>query len=213
MNKTHDTQDGIPTSEPSEVSLRAQEIISESEPDCSKEESLGNVVNTGVEDDGALESALGADELHVLLLEVRNQLQSEQENVLRVRAEMENLRRRVSRDVENAHKFGLERLINELLPVIDSLELGLRASEQEEASIESLHEGGKLTLKMFLAALEKFSLQVVDPADTSFDPEFHQAISMQESDNKSPGTVLQVVQKGYTLSGRLVRPAMVIVAT
>ena len=212
MNKTHATQEEVSTSEPPEISLKAEEIVSESEPDCIQEESLGDVADEENRDDKATEPALSADELQALLLETRSQVQREQENVLRARAEVENLRRRASRDVENAHKFGLERLISELLPVIDSLELGLRASNQEGASVESLHEGGKLTLKMFLAALEKFSLQVIEPVDASFDPELHQAISIQESDSRASGTVLQVVQKGYTLSGRLVRPAMVIVA-
>ena len=151
------------------------------------------------------------EELQALLAAAQHTVSQEQENALRAKAEMENLRRRTGRDIENAHRFGIERLVNELLPVIDSLELGLHASDQEGATVHALREGAELTLKMFLTALEKYDLQVVNPIDTAFDPEFHQAMSMQKSEDKAIGTILQVVQKGYTLSGRLVRPAMVIV--
>ncbi|MCH9663002.1 MAG: nucleotide exchange factor GrpE [Gammaproteobacteria bacterium] len=155
---------------------------------------------------------LTAAQLQVLLDEALAEAEAGKDSALRAQAEMENLRRRASRDVENAHKFGVERLINELLPVVDSLELGLQAGAAENASVESLCEGGELTLKMFKGALEKYDVLAVDPQDAPFDPEFHQAMSMQEHEGTAPGTVLQVVQKGYTLNGRLVRPAMVIVS-
>ena len=158
-------------------------------------------------------SDLSVEQLQTLLDETRTALAEAKDEALRARAEMENLRRRTIRDVENAHKFGIERLVGELLPVIDSLELGLQAADaQEGATVEALREGSELTLKMMLGALEKSQLQVVNPVDESFNPEFHQAMSMQPSEEKASGTVMQVFQKGYTLSGRLVRPAMVIVA-
>jgi molecular chaperone GrpE len=128
---------------------------------------------------------------------------------LRTAAELENVRKRASRDVENAHRFALERFSRELLAVRDSLEMGLAA---EGASVESLLEGSEATLKILGATMQQFGIEVVDPAGEPFDPEFHEAISMQPSDDVEPGSVVTVVQKGYSLNGRLLRPAMVVVA-
>ncbi len=129
---------------------------------------------------------------------------------LRASAELENVRKRAQRDVENARKFALERFGKELLTVRDTLEMGLAAGEG--ASAESLLEGKAATLKMLAAVMQQFGIEEVDPAGEPFDPEFHEAISMQPSDDVEPGSVVNVVQKGYSLNGRLLRPAMVIVA-
>lgn len=129
---------------------------------------------------------------------------------LRAVAELDNVRKRATRDVENAHKFALERFSKELLAVRDTLEMGL--ASVEGASIESLIEGKEATLKLLTTVLQQFGIEEVDPAGEPFDPELHEAISMQPSDTAEPGSVLTVVQKGYTLNGRLLRPAMVIVA-
>jgi len=131
---------------------------------------------------------------------------------LRACAELENTKRRMQRDIENAHKYSVEKFVLELLPVKDSLEMGLDATKEQNGNIEKLVEGTELTLKMFNDAVNKFGVEVVDPIDQPFDPEFHQAMSMQESHLKPPNTVLAVMQKGYTLNGRLVRPAMVVVS-
>lgn len=131
------------------------------------------------------------------------------ERYLRASAETENVRKRAGRDVENAHKFALERFGKELLAVKDTLEMGLAV---EGASAESLLEGSNATLKLLGSTLERFGIVEVDPEGEPFDPEFHEAISVQPSDNVEPGSVVTVVQKGYTLNGRLLRPAMVIVA-
>jgi len=131
------------------------------------------------------------------------------ERYLRAAAEVENARKRANRDVENAHKFALERFSKELLAVRDSLEMGLAA---ENASVESLLEGSTATLKLLGKTMEHFGVEVVDPAGEPFDPEYHEAISMQPSEDLEPGSVVIVVQKGYRLNGRLLRPAMVIVA-
>lgn len=131
------------------------------------------------------------------------------ERYLRAAAETENVRKRAARDVEHAHKFALERMGKELLGVKDTLEMGLAA---EGASIESLTEGSDATLKLLASVLERFGIVEIDPEGEPFDPEFHEAISMQPSDSAEPHSVLTVVQKGYTLNGRLLRPAMVIVA-
>lgn len=143
------------------------------------------------------------------LAELQAKADENWERYLRASAEVENIRKRAGRDVENAHKYALERFGKELLAVRDTLEMGLAV---EGASIESLLEGSNATLKLLGSTMERFGIVEVDPAGEPFDPEFHEAISMQPSDNVEPGSVVTVVQKGYTLNGRLLRPAMVIVA-
>jgi molecular chaperone GrpE len=130
---------------------------------------------------------------------------------LRVVAEMENLRKRTRRDVENARKFGIERFAEEILGVADSLEMGLEAGAG--ASVESLLEGKAATLKLLLGTLEKFGVEVIDPEGEPFDPQIHEAMTMQPSDSAEPDSVIVVVQKGYQLNGRLLRPARVVVAS
>ena len=128
---------------------------------------------------------------------------------LRAAAETENVRKRATRDVENAHRFALEGFSRELLAVVDSLEMGLAA---ESADAEALREGSEATCKLLKKTMERFGIAEVDPEGEPFDPEFHEAISMMPSDTVEPGSVATVVQKGYALNGRLLRPAMVIVA-
>jgi molecular chaperone GrpE len=156
--------------------------------------------------------ALPVPDLEAELQEARNEAAAHLEDFIRARAELENLRKRAARDVENAHKFGLERFMSELLPVKDSIELGLSAAADTAADAEKLREGLELTLKLFNTASEKFGLKEVNPEGQSFDPEYHQAMSMQEAAGVEPGTVVAVVQKGYLLNDRLLRPAMVIVS-
>ena len=144
-----------------------------------------------------------------VLAELQAKADENWERYLRASAEVENIRKRAGRDVENAHKFALERFGKELLAVKDTLEMGLAV---EGASVETLLEGSNATLKLLGSTLERFGIVEVDPAGEPFDPEFHEAISMQPSDDVEPGSVVTVVQKGYTLNGRLLRPAMVIVA-
>ncbi len=146
------------------------------------------------------------------LQQVQANFTEAQDQILRLKAEMENLRRRSAREVENAHKYALERFVQELLPVIDSLEMGRDASMAEGATLEKLQEGTDLTLKMLLSTIEKFGIQAVHPEGEPFDPELHQAMSMQESAEHAPNTVMNVMQKGYLLNDRLVRPAMVVVS-
>ncbi len=149
---------------------------------------------------------------------LQNRLEKEKEKAqtnldtaLRAQAEMENLRKRTARDIENAHKYALDKFVNELLPIMDSLELGLSAAESAE-NIDDLREGMTLTMKMFSTAMEKFNVKTIDPAGEKFNPEQHEAVSMQEIEGTESGTVAMVMQKGYELNGRLVRPAMVVVA-
>jgi len=129
---------------------------------------------------------------------------------MRLAADMENLRKRTTRDVEHAHKYAIERLAGELLEVVDSLEMGLAAGES--ASADALLEGSQATLKLLLGALTKSGIELLDPEGEVFDPQWHEAMTTQPSATAEPGSVIAVVQKGYQLNGRLLRPARVIVA-
>lgn len=157
-------------------------------------------------------SGLSADELAQLLEEAQQKADEHWNKLLRAKADLENLRKRVARDVANAHKYAVESFITKLLPVKDSVELGISASENA-SDVGSLSEGMVLTLKMFESALEKFGVTIVDPEGERFNPDLHEAVSMQETQEAEPGTVMTVIQKGYLLQDRLLRPAMVIVAT
>lgn len=152
----------------------------------------------------AAEDALAAE-----LQEAQKKAEEHWDMLLRSRAEMENLRRRTQKDLENAHKFALEKFMLELLPVKDSMELGLAT---EQASVEALREGMALTLNMLQRAFEKFNVVEINPVREKFNPDLHQAMSMQPSAEFEPNTVIAVMQKGYTLNDRLVRPAMVMVS-
>ena len=134
------------------------------------------------------------------------------ELALRAKADSENVKRRLEKDLSNAHKFGIEKFAQELLPVLDSLEMGLAAMSEEGASIEKFIEGSEMTHKMFLTAVEKSGVEVVSPQGDKFNPDLHQAMSIQENDGVPPNSVIAVVQKGYTINERLLRPAMVIVS-
>ena len=134
------------------------------------------------------------------------------DQMMRLRAEMENHRKRAERDVQNAHKYALKNFTEALLPVIDSMEMGLNAALAENATLDSIREGSELTMNMFVQVLEKQGLTPVDPLGEKFDPEQHQAISMVEDKKAESNTVISVMQKGFMLNDRLVRPAMVVVA-
>jgi molecular chaperone GrpE len=144
--------------------------------------------------------------------ELRAKLLAAEDRALRVQAEAQNMIRRAERDVENARKFALERFTGALLPVIDNLERALAAMGEPNDQTRPLAEGVQLTHRSFLDVLQKFDVAVLDPAGQAFNPELHQAMAMIEQPEVAPNTVIQVMQKGYTLNGRLVRPAMVMVA-
>ncbi|EPM2314130.1 nucleotide exchange factor GrpE [Escherichia albertii] len=136
----------------------------------------------------------------------------ERGGILRVKAEMENLRRRTELDIEKAHKFALEKFINELLPVIDSLDRALEVADKANPDMSAMVEGIELTLKSMLDVVRKFGVEVISETNVPLDPNVHQAIAMVESDDVEPGNVLGIMQKGYTLNGRTIRAAMVTVA-
>ncbi|EGW55557.1 nucleotide exchange factor GrpE [Candidatus Endoriftia persephone] len=147
-----------------------------------------------------------------LLEDARSKADEHWDALVRARAEIENLRKRHERDLENAHKFALDRFTQDLLQVWDSLELGHQAAQDENVDVARLREGTELTLKLLNDVMSKNQVEQIDPEGEAFNPEFHQAMSMQERDDMEPNTVVAVVQKGYSLNGRLLRPAMVIVS-
>ncbi|AFM61181.1 nucleotide exchange factor GrpE [Enterobacter cloacae] len=166
-----------------------------------------------VEPDASAEQVDPRDEkianLEAQLVEAQNR---ERDSVLRIKAEMENLRRRTEQDVEKAHKFALEKFVNELLPVIDSLDRALEVADKANPDNAAMIEGIELTLKSMLDVVRKFGVEVIADTDVPLDPNVHQAIAMVESEDVEAGKVLGVMQKGYTLNGRTIRAAMVTVA-
>ncbi len=152
----------------------------------------------------------GSEDFAALIADLKQKVEKNNDQALRHQAELENIKRRHSRELEKAHKYALDNMIAELLPVNDSLEMGLKASG-EGVDAEKVHEGVVLTHKLLLDAMTKAGVEVLDPAGQQFNPEHHEAISMLPNPKLEPNTVMEVVQKGYLLNDRLVRPAMVVV--
>ena len=150
--------------------------------------------------------------LHSELEAAKQTINDQKDSVVRAAADVENMRRRAAQDVEKAHKFALEKFANELLPVIDNLERAIEFSDKENEQLKPVLEGIEMTVKSFNDAVSKFGVEIVNPRGEQFNPEFHQAMSIQPSNDVAPNTVLAVMQKGYTLNGRLLRPAMVMVS-
>ncbi len=142
--------------------------------------------------------------------EISEELTKVKDQLLRTVAEMENVRRRAQRDVENAHKFAVEELLSDLLPVVDSLEKAEEAAKTTDNS-DSMAEGITLSLKLFVSTLEKSGIAIVDPLGEPFDPQLHEAMAMVLNPDAEPNSVMEVMQRGYTLNGRLVRAAKVVV--
>lgn len=156
--------------------------------------------------------ALSPEELIDRLDQAEKKASENWDQLLRTKAEMDNIRRRTQKDLENAHKYALEKFIGELLAVKDSLELGVNAALQENATVDSLREGSELTLSMLASVFEKFNVVELNPEGEKFNPDHHQAMSIQPTDEMEPNSVMAVIQKGYLLNDRLVRPAMVMVS-
>ncbi|ENM3810570.1 nucleotide exchange factor GrpE [Vibrio cholerae] len=151
-------------------------------------------------------------QLEAALLVSEERVKEQQDSVLRARAEVENMRRRSEQEVDKARKFALSRFAEELLPVIDNLERAIQAADGEVEAIKPLLDGVELTHKTFVDTIAKFGLKEINPHGEAFNPEFHQAMSIQESAEHEPNTVMFVMQKGYELNGRVLRPAMVMVS-
>lgn len=156
--------------------------------------------------------ALAGDELAARVQSLEEQLAAAQDQSLRMAADLQNVRRRAEQDVEKAHKFALEKFANELLPVVDSLERGIELTSAEDEAIKPVREGMELTLKLLQDTFRRFNIEALDPHGAPFNAEHHQAMALQESPHVEPNSVLKVFQKGYLLSGRLLRPAMVVVS-
>lgn len=196
-----------------------QEMAKEEEAINTEEEVV--VKEEVVEEEGEGEGDAGTESVSVehfdyetlqkKLTEAEQLAHTNWEKAVRATAEVDNIRRRAERDVASAHKYGSEKLINSLLPVIDSLEQALQAAEQA-GDEGSMKEGVELTLKMFIDALAKANVEQLDPVGEAFDPNKHEAMSMQETPDAEPNSVLMVFQKGYVLNGRVIRPARVVVS-
>lgn len=164
--------------------------------------------NAGVNGEPEVQAAEGDDQ--DIVAGLQSQIDENWDKYVRAAAELDNVRKRAARDVENARKYALERFGGELLAVKDSLEMGLAAVEQ--ADVEVLRQGSEATLKILASVLEQFGISEIDPQGEPFDPELHEAMTMQPSADMEPGSVLTVFQKGYALNGRLLRPARVVVS-
>jgi molecular chaperone GrpE len=190
-----------------EVQDQVEEIIQEQLEDSHKDEEK---LEDARKNEEKLESPeKNADSLEAQLEQAQAKASENWDQFIRAKAEMDNLRRRNVKDLENAHKFGIEKFVTELLPVLDSMVMGLAV---EDASAESLREGMELTMNMLEKMMEKLGIEEIDPLNEKFDAAKHQAMTTQPSAEVEPNTVLAVMQKGYSLNERLIRPAMVIVS-
>ena len=173
-----------------------------------QEETTENAENEHIEQTAQEEQA---DDLQTQLEAAQQSAKDNWDKVLRAQAEMENLKRRNAKDLENAHKFALDGFVKALLEVKDSLTMGIKTAQEEQATIEHIIEGLEMTDKVFISTMEKFGVEMVNPQDEPFNPELHEAVTMVPMPGKESNSVLEVVQTGFTLNGRLVRPAMVVV--
>ncbi len=192
---------------------QAEEVVAENEVEQQVEAIDAELESEVVEE--AAESAgeeISVAELLERLATAEQTVADQKDGVIRAKAEVDNIRRRSAQEVEKARKFALEKFANELLPVIDNMEMALQHANREDEALTSMIEGVELTLKTLIDAVKKFGIEVVSPQDETFDPEKHQAMGMQEVEGVAPNTVVAVLQKGYELNGRLLRPAMVMIS-
>ncbi len=194
-------QTNPPVEEQPVVEIVEQEVISETAP-------IEDIVEMSEEND----QSILIEQLQQELAQLQFQVADYKDRFVRQQAEMENTRKRLQRDVEDAHKFALKNIANELLPVCDSMEMEQAAAQKENADMNALREGSALIYKMLSGVLDKFGVQTINPEGEKFNPEFHEALAMQPVNTQEAGTVLFVQQKGYLLNGRLLRPARVIIA-
>jgi molecular chaperone GrpE len=176
---------------------------------------VANLIMTDQAEPKPTETAAEGNELTAALQQVedlKNQLQAAKEAHLRSLAELDNVRKRAEREIDSGRKFGAEKLLSELLGIADSVDLGLVAADKPDASAKTIAEGLELTRRQLVSVLEKHGVTAVDPKGLPFNPDFHEAVSMVPSADVAPNHVLTVMQKGYKLHERLLRPAMVIVA-
>lgn len=179
-----------------------------SQPDEPKDqEDVIDDVEQSQTDDVEANAEESSDDLKAQLEAAEKKATDNLDKALRLQAELDNQRKRSEKQISDAHKFASQKIVEAILPVIDSLEMGMQA----EGDLDSIREGMGLTMKQFESVLEKFNIEAIDPKGDEFDPELHQAMSMQPCEDQEDNTVSMVMQKGYTLNGRLIRPAMVMV--
>jgi molecular chaperone GrpE len=189
------------------------EIQSQDQPELAETEELVDGGDPQTSEKSGSPEGLDLEQVLEKLAAAELAAEHAKDDLLRVQAEMQNLRRRTEQDIEKAHKYGQEKFSIELLSVMDNLERALTAaSEHEDDSVKAIYDGVDLTLKSFIDCFSKFNIETLDPLGEPFDPQTHQAMSMQENPEVEPNTVIAVMQKGYTLHGRVIRPAMVMVA-
>jgi len=200
-------QSGKPEEQPGADEAQA----AEQQPDARADEAQAAAAK---EQEGAEAGATDADppSPEDEIARLREELEQASDSALRAQAEAQNAKRRAEQEVERARKYALERFVGELLPVVDNLERALESASGDEEVVKPIAEGVELTLKSFQNALQKYNVEAVDPQGEPFDPQLHQAMSQVENPDVEPNTVIAVMQKGYTLNGRLVRPAMVMVS-
>jgi molecular chaperone GrpE len=199
-----------------EQDQKQPEAEAQGEQEQSQAQATEAVAESGVsEGNGEGESPSGELSLEEMVAQLQEDVAEAKDAAMRAQADAQNIQRRAEQDVEKARKFALERFCSELLPVADNLERALEAAAIaaiDDEIVKPIAEGVELTLKSFREAMKKFHIEVVDPQGEPFDPQLHQAMSMVENNEVEPNTVIAVMQKGYTLNGRLVRPAMVMVS-
>jgi molecular chaperone GrpE len=208
MNKPQDTS-GVNSGEKAEQQ-------SNTEKSAARKDQEHNPTKPDIKEDPALavppSQEAVIEELKAELAASEQKAQENWDKALRAQAEMENMKRRSQKDLEDAHKYALTGFAKELLPVLDSLELGLLAATGESEEVKKFREGNELTLKQFASAFSKYHIETLDPLGQPFNADQHQAMVMQEVVDVAPNTVVNVFQRGYMLNGRLLRPAMVVVA-
>ncbi len=198
-----------------EEELKAQETAAEQETEVETEidaDVVGTDADIDWNDDEQDAEASKVAQLEAALLLSEAKVKEQQDSVLRAKAEVENMRRRTEQEVDKARKYALNKFSEELLPVIDNLERAIQAADTENEAVKPLLEGVELTHKTFVDVIAKFGLKEINPEGEAFNPEYHQAMSIQESPDHDSNTVMFVMQKGYELNGRVIRPAMVMVA-
>ncbi|RUO38861.1 nucleotide exchange factor GrpE [Aliidiomarina shirensis] len=195
----------------SDKSQSEQQQQQETKVESAEEQVLDAAEQVEVPDED-FEAELDPESLQQEVTALRAEVQIEREKALRVAAEAENVRRRAAQEVEKARNFALEKFAGELLAVIDNLERALQTIDREDSAQANLAEGIEMTHKGFIQTIEKFGLEVVNPEGQPFNPQQHEAMGMQENADLPPNTVMHVMQKGYLLNGRLLRPAMVMVS-
>ena len=167
-------------------------------------EETSEVIHT---DDAEMDDSVPVEE------NLQEKIDEQWDKILRLQAEIENLRKRNVKDIESAAKASIERVFQEIIPVIDSFEIGMTIDKEKDDGIETFIAGQEATYKQFISMLDKFSIEVIDPKDMKFDSENHEAMSIVEDEKTEPGYIVNVIQKGYRLQNRLLRPARVIVSS